>query len=50
MVLVCIVDNAEYKHKIMKYVKVDNNTTRFIVDEASSAYIFKYITKQPFVF
>ena len=50
MVLVCIVDNAEYKHKIMKYVKVDNNTTRFIVDEASSAYIYKYVTKQPFVF
>jgi protein-L-isoaspartate(D-aspartate) O-methyltransferase len=48
--IVCILDNAEIKHKIVKYVKVDNNCNRFIVEEALSHYLYKFITKEPFVF
>ncbi len=48
--IVCIVDNKELKHKIVKYEKVNGNCNRFIIDEASSAFIYKYIKKEPFVF
>jgi len=48
--IVCIIDNNELKHKIVKYVKVQGNCNRFIVDEASSAFIYKFIQKEPFVF
>ena len=48
--IVCIIDNKELKHKIVKYVKIKGNTNRFIVDEASSAFIHKFIQKEPFVF
>ena len=36
--------------KIVKYVKVNNNCNRFIVEEALSHYLYKFITKEPFVF
>jgi TusA-related sulfurtransferase len=48
--LVCIIDNKELKHKIVKYVKTDETCSRFILDEAVSEYIYKYITEEPFVF
>ena len=48
--IVCIIDNSEIKHKIVKYVKVNNNCNRFIVEEALSHYLYKFITKKPFVF
>ena len=48
--IVCIVDNAEFKHKIIKYQKVNGNCNRFIIDEASSSFIFKYQKKEPFIF
>ena len=48
--IVCIIDNNELKHKIVNYVKIKGNTNRFIVDEASSAFIHKFIQKEPFVF
>ena len=48
--LVCIIDNKELKHKIVKYVKADETCSRFILDEAVSEYIYKYITEEPFVF
>ena len=48
--IVCIVDNAEFKHKIIKYQKVNGNCNRLIIDEASSSFIFKYQKKEPFIF
>ena len=48
--IVCVIDNQEIKHKIVKYVKVNNNCNRFIVEEALSNYLYKFITKEPFVF
>jgi protein-L-isoaspartate(D-aspartate) O-methyltransferase len=48
--LVCIIDNKDFKHKIVKYVKIKGNCNRFIIDEASSAFIHKFIQKEPFVF
>ena len=48
--IVCVIDNLEIKHKIVKYVKVNNNCNRFIVEEALSHYLYKFITKEPFVF
>ncbi len=49
-IIVCVIDNLEIKHKIVKYVKVNNNCNRFIVEEALSHYLYKFITKEPFVF
>ena len=49
-IIVCVIDNLEIKHKIVKYVKVNNNCNRFIVEEALSHYLYKFITKKPFVF
>ena len=49
-IIVCVIDNLEIKHKIVKYVKVNNNCNRFIVEEALSYYLYKFITKEPFVF
>jgi protein-L-isoaspartate(D-aspartate) O-methyltransferase len=48
--IVCVIDNKEFKHKIVKYLKVKGNSNRFIVDEASSSFIYKFIKKEPFVF
>ena len=48
--IVCIIDNKEFKHKIVNYVKVNGNCNRFIVDEASSSFIYKFVKKEPFVF
>lgn len=48
--IVCVIDNKEFKHKIVKYLKVKGNCNRFIVDEASSSFIYKFIKKEPFVF
>lgn len=48
--IVCVLDNPEIKHKIVKYVKVNDNCNRFIVEEALSHYLYKFITKEPFVF
>ena len=48
--IVCVLDNAEIKHKIFKYVKVNDNCNRFIVEEALSHNLYKFITKEPFVF
>lgn len=48
--IVCVIDNKEFKHKIVKYLKVKDNCNRFIVDEASSSFIYKFIKKEPFVF
>ena len=48
--IVCIIDNKELKHKIVNYVKVNGNCNRFIVDEASSSFIYKFVKKEPFVF
>ena len=48
--IVCIIDNKQFKHKIVKYVKVKGNCNRFIIDEASSAFIHKFTLKEPFVF
>ena len=48
--IVCVIDNKEFKHKIVKYLKVKENCNRFIVDEASSSFIYKFIKKEPFVF
>jgi len=48
--IVCILDNKDFKHKIVKYVKVNGNCNRFILDEASSSFIHKFIKKEPFVF
>ncbi len=48
--IVCIIDNKELKHKVVKYDKVNGNCNRFIIDEASSNFIYKYIKKEPFVF
>jgi protein-L-isoaspartate(D-aspartate) O-methyltransferase len=49
-IIVCVIDNKEIKHKIVKYVKVNNNCNQFIVEEALSNYLYKFITKEPFVF
>ena len=49
-VIVCVIDNLEIKHKIVKYVKVNNNCNRFVVEEALSHHLYKFITKEPFVF
>ena len=48
--IVCVIDNKEFKHKIVKYLKVKGNSNRLIVDEASSSFIYKFIKKEPFVF
>ena len=48
--IVCVIDNKEFKHKIVKYLKVKGNSNRFIIDEASSSFIYKFIKKEPFVF
>ena len=48
--IVCIIDNKNFKHKIVKYLKVEGNSNRFIIDEASSSYIYKYVQSEPFVF
>jgi protein-L-isoaspartate(D-aspartate) O-methyltransferase len=48
--IVCIIDNKEFKHKIIKYQKVNGNCNRFIIDEASSSLIFKFHKKEQFVF
>ena len=48
--IVCVIDNKEFKHKIVKYLKVRDSSNRFIVDEASSSFIYKFIKKEPFVF
>jgi protein-L-isoaspartate O-methyltransferase len=48
--IVCVIDNQEIKHKIVKYVKINNNCNQFIVEEALSNYLYKFITKEPFVF
>jgi len=49
-IIVCVIDNSKIKHKIVKYVKVNNNCNRFIVEEALSQYLYKFVTKEPFVF
>jgi|TARA_B110000114_G_scaffold103791_1_gene109241 protein-L-isoaspartate(D-aspartate) O-methyltransferase len=49
-VLVCIIDNEEFKHKIIKYIKSDESCSRLILDEAVTQYIYKYITEEPFIF
>ena len=48
--IVCVIDNKEFKHKIVKYQKVDGNCNRFIVDEASSSLIYKFTKQEPFIF
>ena len=48
--IVCIIDNKEFKHKIISYIKVNGNRNRFIIDEASSSFIYKFVKKEPFVF
>jgi protein-L-isoaspartate(D-aspartate) O-methyltransferase len=48
--IVCIIDNQEFKHKIIKYQKVNGNCNRFIIDEASSSLIYKFNKKEQFVF
>ena len=48
--IVCVIDNKKFKHKIVKYLKVKGNSNRFIVDEASSSFIYKFIKKEQFVF
>jgi len=48
--IVCIIDNKEFKHKIISYIKVNGNCNRFIIDEASSSFIYKFVKKEPFVF
>ena len=49
-VLVCIIDNQELKHKIVKYVKSEETCSRIILDEAVTEFIYKFVTKEPFVF
>ena len=49
-VLVCIIDNQELKHKIVKYVKSEDTCSRIILDEAVTEFIYKFVTKEPFVF
>ena len=48
--IVCIIDNKEFKHKIISYIKVNGNCNCFIIDEASSSFIYKFVKKEPFVF
>ena len=48
--IICIIDNQEFKHKIIKYQKVNGNCNRFIIDEASSSLIYKFHKKEQFVF
>ena len=49
-VLVCIIDNDEFKHKIIKYIKFEDTCSRLVLDEAASQYIYKYMTEEPFIF
>jgi TusA-related sulfurtransferase len=49
-VLVCIIDNQELKHKIVKYVKSEETCSRIILDEAVTEFIYKFVTNEPFVF
>ena len=48
--IVCIIDNKDFKHKIVKYLKVGGKSNKFVIDEASSSYIYKYVQSEPFVF
>ncbi len=48
--IVCIIDNNDFKHKIVKYLKVGGKSNKFVIDEASSSYIYKYVQSEPFVF
>jgi len=48
--IVCIFDNKDFKHKIVKYLKVGGKSNKFVIDEASSSYIYKYVQSEPFVF
>ena len=48
--IVCIIDNQDFKHKIVKYIKVGGKSNKFVIDEASSSYIYKYVQSEPFVF
>ena len=48
--IVCIIDNQDFKHKIVKYIKIGGKSNKFVIDEASSSYIFKYVQSEPFVF
>jgi len=48
--IVCIIDNKNFKHKIVKYLKVGGKSNKFVIDEASSSYIYKYVQSEPFVF
>ena len=48
--IVCIIDNKDFKHKIVKYLKVEGKSNKFVIDEASSSYIYKYVQSEPFVF
>ena len=48
--LVCIIDNQELKHKIVKYVKSEETCSRIILDEAVTEFIYKFVTNEPFVF
>ena len=48
--IVCIIDNQAFKHKIVKYIKVGGKSNKFVIDEASSSYIYKYVQSEPFVF
>ena len=48
--MVCIIDNKDFKHKIVKYLKVGGKSNKFVIDEASSSYIYKYVQSEPFVF
>ena len=36
--------------KIVKYIKVGGKSNKFVIDEASSSYIYKYVQSEPFVF
>lgn len=49
-ILVCILDNEVLKHKIVKYVKTEDTCSRLILDEAVTNFIYKFITKEQFVF
>ena len=48
--IVCIIDNQDFKHKIVKYIKVGGKSNKLVIDEASSSYIYKYVQSEPFVF
>tara|TARA_X000000368_G_C23050596_1_gene721231 strand:+ start:470 stop:1132 length:663 start_codon:yes stop_codon:yes gene_type:complete len=49
-ILVCIIDNDELKHKIVKYVKTEDTCSRLILEEAVTGFIYKFFTKEQFVF